>query len=413
VVLRVEGDGVDVDTNGGDVGVVLEGLDQVEVLALTLRETVVAVQLDLRNNRGVLAGKTLNSGDGVARLEGGAVKPVRVVEGLLALVDIHGAVALNERITLDNPDELLARVVEGHLDLVEGGSDRLIASELELLNEVLMGNLGEAAALLSVEVDVVDVEGSRDKAGGVDAILDGLLVGPAEVAELVEVDVDLDLVVLEGNEGEGKASVAVEPELEGDVEGVLRGARAALRRGVGLTTKAVIIATTVDANLGEGVNKLRDIANHLGVTGLLASGAGKLVPDVEPVTVMLVNALTTDLDLDVLDQVVANPVEPAELSTRAILSLEGNLGEGGLEVDTVDQITVAADGAGNTLTEVGDTIEGLLDRLHREVGVATIELLEEGDLGIGRQVNILSTVGDELHETTGHCLYSCSRKFFG
>ena len=413
MVLRVEGEGVDVDTNGGDVGVVLEGLDQVEVLALTLRETVVAVQLDLGNNRGVLAGKTLNSGDGVARLKSGAVEPVRVVERLLALVNIHGAIAGNEGVALDNPDELLARVVEGHLDLVERGSDRLVASELELLNEVLMGNLGEAAALLGVEVDVVDVEGGRDKASGVDALLDSGDVGPAEVAELVEVNVNLDLVVLESNEGEGKASVAVEPELEGDVESVLRGTRAALRGGMGLTTKAVIIATTIGADLSEGVNQLRDVANHLGVTGLLASGAGQLIPDVEPVAVVLVNALTTDLDLDILDEIVADPVEPAELGTRAIRGLQGNLRESGLEVDTVDEITVAADGAGNTLTKVGDTVEGLLNRLHREVRVATIELLEEGNLRIGRQVNILGTVSDELHQTTGHCLYSCPRKFFG
>jgi len=36
VVLRLEGEGVDVDTNGGDVGVVLVRLDQVEILALAL-----------------------------------------------------------------------------------------------------------------------------------------------------------------------------------------------------------------------------------------------------------------------------------------------------------------------------------------------------------------------------------------
>jgi hypothetical protein len=32
---------------------------------------------------------------------------------------------------------------------------------------------------------------------------------------------------------------------------------------------------------------------------------------------MLVNALTTDLDLNVLDQDVANPVQPAELIATA------------------------------------------------------------------------------------------------
>jgi len=56
-------------------------------------------------------------------------------------------------------------VVEVELDLVIGGGHRLIASELELLNEVLVGDLGEAATLVSVEVDVVNIEGGGDEAG--------------------------------------------------------------------------------------------------------------------------------------------------------------------------------------------------------------------------------------------------------
>jgi len=69
VVLRLEGEGVDVDTNGGDVGVVLVRLDQVEVLALTLREPIVAVELDLGNGDRVVAGEALNTGEGVAGVE--------------------------------------------------------------------------------------------------------------------------------------------------------------------------------------------------------------------------------------------------------------------------------------------------------------------------------------------------------
>jgi len=45
VVLRLEGKAVYVDANSGDVGVVLEGLDQVEVAALTDGEAIVAVEL--------------------------------------------------------------------------------------------------------------------------------------------------------------------------------------------------------------------------------------------------------------------------------------------------------------------------------------------------------------------------------
>ena len=69
MVLRLEGEGVDVDTNGGDVGVVLVRLDQVEVLALALGEPIVAVELDLGNGDRVVAGKALNAGEGVAGVE--------------------------------------------------------------------------------------------------------------------------------------------------------------------------------------------------------------------------------------------------------------------------------------------------------------------------------------------------------
>ncbi len=397
MVLGVEGKRVDVDADRGDVGVVLEGLDQVEVLALTLIEAIVAVELDLGDNRGVLARKTLHTRDGVAGLERRAVEPVGEVERLLALVEVHRGVARREGIALGDPDQLLARVVEGHLDLVRAGRNRLRARELELLDEVLVGDLREAATLLRVEVDVVDVERGRDEARGVNTIVDRIVVGPAELLEVRELDVDLDLVVLERNEGERETGVAVEPELEGDVEGVLRGARAVLVRGVGLTANAVRVAATVGADLGEGVDELGNVANHLGVAGLLARGAGELVPDVEPLAVVLVDLLAANLDLNVVHELVTDPVEPAELGAAAVRGLERDGGERGLEVNAVDQIAVTGDRAGNTLTEVGNTVEGLLDRLHREVRVTAVELLEERNLRVRRKIDILCTICDELH----------------
>jgi hypothetical protein len=42
----LESEGVHVDTNSGDVGVVLEGLDFVEVATFAYLEAVVAVELD-------------------------------------------------------------------------------------------------------------------------------------------------------------------------------------------------------------------------------------------------------------------------------------------------------------------------------------------------------------------------------
>ena len=382
VLLRLQGEGVHVDTDSGDVGVVLVRLDKVEVLALTLGEAIVAVQLDLGSHDGVLAGQALHAGDGVARLQNRAVKPVGVVEGLLTLPGADdGIIAGHEAVALDNPHKLLDGVVEVQLDLVRAGGDGLTTSELQLLNQVLVRDLGEAAALIRVQVDVVNIQGRRDQAGGGDAVADGVGgtlrgVVEAQVAKLVELQPDLDLVVLEGDQGQRKTRVAAEPELQGDVQGVLRGAHADLSGGGGLNIGRAVIITVLTA-LDEQVDQLGDVADHLGITGLLAGLLGQLVPDVEPVTIMLVNLLTTDLNVDVVDQVVANPVEPAELRTRTVRLLKDNLGEGGLQVDTVDQITVAADRALHLLAEVGRAVEGLLNRLHGEVSVATVDNLED------------------------------------
>ena len=136
-----------------------------------------------------------------------------------------------------------------------------------------------------------------------------------------------------------------------------------------------------------------DVTDHVLVTNLLALSLGELVPDVHPVTVVLVDALATNLNLGVLDKIVAEVVEPAELGTIR----DSDLGDGDLEVDTREKITIAGDGACHALAEIGGTVEGLLDGLHREIGMSTIHDLKEGDLGIASKVDVLCTIRDELH----------------
>ena len=292
-------------------------------------------------------------------------------------------------------------MVEVQLELVGGGRDGLTARELENLDEVLVGHLGELATLIRVEVDVVDIERRSDEAGVANAGLDGRRGGglggirPHQVLEGVELEVDTDLVVLEGDQGQRKTRVAAEPELKGDVQGVLRGTVEHLVGRVGLATRALVVArlTTLD----EEVRELGHVTNHLGVAGLETRLLGELIPDLEPLAIVLVDTLTTDLELDVVDEVVASPVEPAELSTRAVRGQELHLRESRLEVHTVDQITVALDRARDLLAEVGGAVEGILNRLHGEVGVSAVHNLEESDLGITSQVHILSAVSDELH----------------
>jgi len=151
---------------------------------------------------------------------------------------------------------------------------------------------------------------------------------------------------------------------------------------VGLARAARVVAALTA--LDEQVRQLRHVANHLRIAGLETRLLRQLVPDLEPVTVVLVNLLTADLYVDVVDEVVANPVEPAELRTRAVRRLERDLGERALEVDAVDQIAVTGDRALHLLAEVRRAVERLLNRLHGEVRVAAVDYLEEGNLGVAR-----------------------------
>ena len=121
-------------------------------------------------------------------------------------------------------------MVEVQLELVGAGRDGLTARELENLNQVLVGHLRELAALIRVEVDVVDIQGARDESVVANTRLDRRRrrrlrgVRPAEIREVVELEVDADLVVLERDERERKTRVAAEPELERYIQRVLRGA---------------------------------------------------------------------------------------------------------------------------------------------------------------------------------------------
>jgi hypothetical protein len=159
VLLRLEREGVHVDTNSRDVGVVLVRLDPVEVVAIAHLESIMAVELEESGDDRVLTSHTFYASNGVTRFEHGAIPPVREVERLLTLPEVDDSIiARHEGIALHNPDELFAGVVEVELELVGRRGDGFAASELENIDEVLVGDLGEFPALISVEVDIVDVE---------------------------------------------------------------------------------------------------------------------------------------------------------------------------------------------------------------------------------------------------------------
>jgi hypothetical protein len=76
VLFRAQGEGVHVDTSIGAAGVVLEGLDNIEVRSLTLREAVLAVELELGSDDGVLA-PTVHVEGGLGKNEGAGIRNVR------------------------------------------------------------------------------------------------------------------------------------------------------------------------------------------------------------------------------------------------------------------------------------------------------------------------------------------------
>ena len=347
--------------------------------------------------------------DGVGVVEGLGAE--EVVEELTAL---QGRAVVNVAVGLDDPDELLDGVVEVELDLVGGGTDGLVTGELELLDEVLVGVLGHAPALVGVQEDVVNVEGGGNEGlvvsgddlatgGGADAgaALEGAN-GPQALVNGADVKVDLDLVVLKGDEGEGETGVAAVPELEGHVEGglgegVAGGAHLA---GGGGLARAVNIVKRGVGDVGE----LGGVADHGVVAAALVNGQGELVPDVHPVAVLAINALATDLNLNLRHELLTGEVKPTGINTvlSGGLHLLVDLGESDLQVSAVSQITVAGNGASDTATKVSLAVESLLNGLHGKVGVALVRNLPESDLGVAGQVNVLGAIGDKLHQSSSH-----------
>lgn len=130
-----------------------------------------------------------------------------------------------------------------------------------------MGYLSETTTLIGIQEDVVNEErGGSQRAnshgglawhnGGGGHVSDGEVA----VSGITELKVDLDFVVLEGNEGQGKSWVPVEPELKGNVQNLRwHGGRASHQ-----------------------VGELWHVTDHVGITKLMTSGLGQLVPDVQP-----------------------------------------------------------------------------------------------------------------------------------
>jgi len=293
-------------------------------------------------------------------------------------------------------------VIEVQLDLVGRRGDGLSASVLHLLDEVLVALLGETAALLRVEVDVVNIErGGGEGLGGRRIGGSRRRLGILAVLPRLEVHVDADLVVLKRNQRDRKTRVAAEPELERDVQRLGGGATARNARDRRLRGGAGGIQRNASRALHQ--REIVGVADER-VEGLhRASLRRQLGPDLHPVTILAVNALSANLNLNLLDEAVTDVAQPAEtlrsvaVGERASAERQVNLGEHNLDVRLVHQISVTVDDSRHALVKVGLTVEGHFNRLHGEVGMALVQHLPEGNLGIARDVNVLRTITHELH----------------
>ena len=381
--------------------VVLERLDLPEVVAVALVEAVLAVELDTAAVHNVVICKRLRVAS-----EGRRTRSLARRHNRATRVEVRRKTrrqrAVQAARILEHPHQLLDGVVQRQVQAGRLGRDGLGQGVLQLLNQVLVRVLGEAAALIRVQVDVVNVDGRilrgrQGRCGGRDARPVGarllrrsngvvLVVRRHKVRRLAEPHVEVDIVVLESDEGQGKTRVAVEPEAEGDVQH-LRTTVARDQRGPGTTRRAT-----------EQLVRLADLV-HRGRQAL---------PQIPPLAVVTVNDLSTNLHLNLLEQEVAEAAHTARGPVDVLAGTRHSrprVGQRHLEIRAVDKVSVAVHDGHHALAILGRAREVDTHGLHGEIGVTLVHDLPEGDVGVARDVGILCSVGNELEKTATHCVY--------
>ena len=145
VLFGAESEGIHIDGLGGHTGVMLVRLHEAEVSPGAFGHAVVAVEHDLC----LIYRVGPNT----------QVRRCRVTAGIIWYIVVSNSV-LPEcgTCTGEHPHELLHGVVEIHAVFGVRRCNGFIASELELFDEHLVGNLGESAAFVSVKVHIVHIE---------------------------------------------------------------------------------------------------------------------------------------------------------------------------------------------------------------------------------------------------------------
>jgi hypothetical protein len=271
-----------------------------------------------------------------------SINGISVVEGLSSKnlekesIASQGRAVVNVLIGLDDPDKLLNGVVKVKLNLVTGRTDRLITSELELSNQVLVGVLCHSATFISVQEHVINIQGSSNQRlivsnGGRNRASNRILArrttvrvgvavqggnSPQALINRADIKVNLDFVVLKSNQGESKTGVGAEPKLKRNVQS---GLRKSVTRSANLTrSQGVARRFNIRERRVSDEGELSGVTNHLEVTGKLLRGDSKLVPDVHPVTILTVDSLTTNLDLNLSDKLLTGVIQPTGINTSVL-----------------------------------------------------------------------------------------------
>lgn len=140
MIFWVVSEGVYVDTFSWGVGVMLVGLYQSEVSAITFGEAVMSVELKFGGSSWVF---TIVIG---------------VLGGEVAVVKVFVSTAVNIVVTSNNPYKFLDGVVEVQLDLVGETTEGFFSLELKLFNQILVLSLSESSSFIGIKEDVVNVQ---------------------------------------------------------------------------------------------------------------------------------------------------------------------------------------------------------------------------------------------------------------
>ena len=139
------------------------------------------------------------------------------------------------------------------------------------------------------------------------------------------------------------------------------------------------------------------VPHHLVEPVLLVGGSDELRPDLQPFACVAIDLLFADFDADIVNQGVTDVVCPVD--GNRVLRIR-SIGRNGGEVYFQEDCTKEIGATGNYGTDATAKIECAVhfdwNTFDGERCVATVDVLEEGELGIGGQIEILASFGDEL-----------------